>query len=80
MKFALLVPVLNMLFDWIENIGIITMLRSYPDLPGFALYLSSIAGTIKMTLAVVNIALICLFFVMFLVSKVRTYRERKMGE
>jgi len=71
MKFALVLPGLNMLFDWIENIGIIAMLRSYPDLPEFAVYTSSIAGTVKMTLAAANIALICIFFVLFLVKKVR---------
>jgi hypothetical protein len=70
MKYALVFPVINMLSDWIENIGIIAMLRSYPDLPGFAVSVSSIAGTIKMTLAVINIALICVFFVIFLVNKI----------
>ena len=74
MKFALVLPGLNMLFDWTENIGIIAMLHGYPDLPVFAVYTSSIAGTVKMTLAAANIVLICIFFVLFLVNKARSLR------
>ena len=75
MKLLLMIPVLNMLSDWIENAGIIAMLRGYPDLPGFAVYTSSIAGTVKMTLAVVNIALVFLFLVILLVSKFRNTKN-----
>jgi hypothetical protein len=48
-EYILTVPVLAMLFDWIENIGIIVMLNSYPNLPEWAATLASVSGMLKMT-------------------------------
>jgi len=47
-KYLLFVPVLAMVFDWIENIGIITMLHHYPNLPSWAVVTASISGILKM--------------------------------
>jgi len=57
-KYLLLTPVLAMLFDWIENFGIIVMLNSYPNLPTWAVSLASISGVLKFTFMFVSIAII----------------------
>jgi hypothetical protein len=46
-KYTLLLPFFAMLFDWIENIGIITLLNKYPNLPAWAVFEASIGGILK---------------------------------
>ena len=44
----LLIPVIAAASDWIENIGILSMLRSYPTLPPWAVTTASYVGILKM--------------------------------
>lgn len=68
--FLLIVPVLAMIFDWIENIGIINMLRNFPDLPKWAVNMASISGILKMVLIISSVvAIVTLFVVGRLISK-----------
>lgn len=46
-KHLLIIPFLAMLFDWMENLGIIFMLTGYPDIPVQAVTMASISGVLK---------------------------------
>ncbi|MCL1981939.1 MAG: class I SAM-dependent methyltransferase, partial [Clostridiales bacterium] len=70
-KYLLIIPVLAMLYDWMENLGIIILLNTYPNLPAWAVLLASVAGILKLIFIVVSIAVICLLFIAFLVKKQR---------
>ena len=67
-RYIFLVPLLAMIFDWIENIGIIVMLNNYPYLPGWAVILSSISGMFKMVFIVLNIVVIGILLVISVFS------------
>lgn len=68
-KFLLLLPVFTMLFDWIENVGVISMLNSYPNLSGWAVSLASVAGMLKTVFTIGNIVVIGLLFIIFLIKR-----------
>jgi hypothetical protein len=70
-KYLLLLPVLAMLSDWIENIGIIAMLRNYPDLPDWAVYAASVSGILKTCFTVGSIAVIGVLFILIILKFVR---------
>ena len=70
-KYLLLVPVLAMLFDWIENIGIITMLNNYPNLPSWAVLIASVGGILKTSFTAGSTVLIGILFIMFIIQKAR---------
>jgi len=70
-RFLLFIPVLAMLFDWIENIGLITMLSSYPNLLEWAVPVASIFGMLKTIFMVGSIMIIGVLLVMFVYSKIR---------
>ena len=70
-KYLLFVPVLAMLCDWTENIGIAAMLLNYPDLPPWAVSLSSAFGTLKMVFVVASLVAIGVLSVIFLYSRRR---------
>ena len=67
----LILPVLFMVFDWIENIGIIVMLLNFPNLPGWAVLLASTSGILKYISAFGSIMTIGTLFIIFLYSKRR---------
>ncbi len=46
-KNLLIIPFLEMLFNWMENFGIIFMLTGYPDIPVQAVTMASISGVLK---------------------------------
>jgi hypothetical protein len=69
--YLLFVPVLAMLCDFTENIGIAFMLHNYPDLPVWAVSLSSTFGTLKMIFVVASLVVIGVLAVIFLYSKFR---------
>ena len=71
-KYLLLLPILAMFFDWIENIGIITMLISYPDLPEWAVFIGSTFGMLKWISSFGSIIATVILFIVFLTSKRRT--------
>ena len=70
-RYLLFVPVVAMLSDWAENIGILVMLHSYPDLPAWAVFMASMSGVIKAVFISVSISVIVLLFLLFLHAQIR---------
>jgi hypothetical protein len=68
-KCLLFIPLLAMLSDWIENIGIITMLVNFPSLPTWAVFLASVAGIFKTVSTVISIVIIFSLLIAFLIKK-----------
>lgn len=60
------VPLGAWLFDWLENINIVTMLSLYPSKPAIVAQLASLCTTIKWSFGVVGITLVLIGFVMAL--------------
>ncbi|MCL1807250.1 MAG: hypothetical protein FWG31_06075 [Oscillospiraceae bacterium] len=69
--YLLLIPLLAMLCDWIENIGIITMLNNYPNLPEWSVLLASIMGMRKTVFTIGSITIIVGLLIIFVYSKLR---------
>jgi len=69
LKLLLAIPVLAMLFDWTENIGIIAMLRNYPLLPTWAVMMGSIAGMLKTVLTICSWAVMILLLAIIILRK-----------
>ncbi|MCL2620212.1 MAG: hypothetical protein FWD97_04675 [Defluviitaleaceae bacterium] len=65
----LLPPVMFALFDWIENVGIIVMLNNFPDLPVWAVWMSSVAGVIKYVSVPITLGVIAVLFVIFCIRR-----------
>jgi len=76
-KYLLFIPVLAMLCDWTENIGIIVMLTGYPDLPSWAVLLSSLSGTFKFIFMGGSILIICVLLIIFIYSAIRKSNQLK---
>ena len=72
--FLLCIPVLAAVSDWIENIGIISMLRNYPILPVWAVVSASCAGIIKTVCTMGSIAAIGMLLCIFIYRKIRKER------
>ena len=70
-RYLIFIPVLLMLFDWIENIGIIILLNNYPSLPTWAVSLASISGILKHIFTYSSIVAIGVLLSIFLYSKFR---------
>ena len=70
-KYLLFVPVFAMLFDWIENMSIIVLLHSYPNLSAWAVFTASTVGILKMILSMGSIAIIGILIVIFIVKRIR---------
>jgi hypothetical protein len=60
------IPFGALLFDWLENIFIVTMLLLYPSTPTIVAKLASVCTTIKWGFGVVGILLVLIGFVMAL--------------
>ena len=69
LKFLLAAPVLAMLFDWIENIGILTMLQNFPILPAWAVMTASASGIMKTIFTVFSLSIMILLLVITLLRK-----------
>ena len=67
-KYLLLIPVFTMLFDWIENAGIIAMLNSYPNIAVWAVMLASIFGMLKTVFTIVNVVIFIVLFIFFMLK------------
>jgi hypothetical protein len=63
------VPLGAWLFDWLENINIVTMLSLYPSSPTTVAKLASICTTIKWGFGAVGILLVLIGFVMALKNR-----------
>ena len=70
-RVLLFIPVLAMLFDWIENIGIIALLKSYPNLPELAVLTASISGMLKFIFTVGSIGITGTLFILSVCLKFR---------
>ena len=77
--YLLFVPVLAMLFDWMENIGIIAMLNNYPALPNWAVSLACIMGILKTVFTIGSIIIIAGLFILFLYLKFRRHARPVRG-
>jgi len=69
--YLLFVPVLAMLCDWIENVGILAMLINYPVLHNWAVTLASIMGMLKTIFMIGSITIIAGLFITFAYQKLR---------
>jgi hypothetical protein len=70
-EYLLILPVFTMLFDWVENIGIIAMLNNYPELPRWAAPLASISGMLKTVCTAGCVAVIVVLFILLLFAKAK---------
>ena len=70
LKFLLAAPVLAMLFDWSENIGILAMLKNYPLLPMWAVMTASVAGILKTVFTVCSLIIMILLLAVIILKKV----------
>lgn len=67
-KYLTFVPLFAMLFDWIENIGIILMLSNYPNMPMLAIYTASISGILKTLFTLGSISIILVSLTIYFVN------------
>jgi len=79
LKYLLFAPVLAMLLDWIENIGIISMLRGYPILPRLAVSFASTFGMFKMVFIAVNFLIIGVLLIVFVISSRKKHSHTDSG-
>ena len=61
--FFSMVPVLVMFLDYLENIGIVTMIHYYPQQLNSVAMITSIFSSLKWILVIVSVALILIFLV-----------------
>lgn len=69
MKLLIFVPIIAMLFDWCENIGIIFMLKKYPLIPKWAAITASTAGILKMICIVASVLAIVALLLVILIKR-----------
>jgi uncharacterized membrane protein len=68
--FLILLPFLNMLFDWLENMGINRMLTSWPNVSEFLVAYTSYFTVVKSTLSIVSETIVVVLFILFVWRKV----------
>lgn len=67
------VPVLAMICDWIENIGVIILLKNFPNMPLLAVRMSSISGMIKMCGIIGSIAILLMLSIISIKNKIQNH-------
>lgn len=70
-KYTVIIPAGAMLFDWLENAGVIAMLADYPDIPAWAASLASVSGMLKMIFTVGSITAIGVLLAMYVFKIIR---------
>ena len=72
--YLLCAPPFAMIFDWIENIGIIIMLKKYPNLPKWAVFQSSSSSLFKFIFTLTSMAIIVVLLILYLIKirKIKT--------
>jgi len=66
-NYLILVPIFGMVFDWLENIGIIVLINTYPNLSSWAVFLASNAGILKAIFSAgIPVIIIILVIVLFI--------------
>ena len=76
-RFTILIPLFSLLFDWIENLGAIIMLNTYPSIPELVVYIASVSGMLKMTFFLGNFAVIVVLLVAFIFKKAKNKCEKE---
>ena len=69
LKGLLLIPVSAMLFDWIENIGIIAILINFEYINSFAVFTASISGMLKRAFTIASITTIGILLIAFVFKR-----------
>jgi len=69
-KFLITLPLLAMLFDWIENIGNILMLTQYPNISETAVSLASASGILKFLFILGSMGTIIVLLVIYILRKI----------
>lgn len=69
-KLLLTLPLLAMLSDWIENVGIIFILKQYPDIADKAAALASASGILKSLFTQGSIIAIIVLLVILIINKI----------
>ncbi len=64
-----LIPLLAMLFDWLENIGVIVLLKSYPHLSSWQVHIPSISGMLKMCCLASSMIIVIFLFLLNLMTR-----------
>ncbi len=64
-------PVIAGLFDYLENLGILTMLNAYPHLSSTTVALTNSFTIIKSTLSTISFILLLIFIILFFVQRRR---------
>lgn len=75
-RYLLFMPILAMIFDYIENAGVFVMLTNYPNLPKWAVLLGSVSGILKRIFGQGSLIVIGLLFITYLY--LRIFRKRKI--
>ena len=68
-----MVPILVMFLDYLENIGIVTMIHYYPHQLNSVATITSIFTSLKWILVIVSVALILIFLVKKLINRKTTH-------
>ncbi|MGY5861487.1 MAG: hypothetical protein RTU09_03870 [Candidatus Thorarchaeota archaeon] len=69
MEKAIFLPILGMIFDYLENITIATLIASYPNLSPFAVNVASIFTQLKWTCIILAFALLVILAILALSKK-----------
>lgn len=70
-RFLTLLPFFAMLFDWLENVGIISILSKYPNTPVQAVNMASLSGMLKTLFSLSSISVIIVMLMVFIIRKRR---------
>jgi hypothetical protein len=76
-RYIVVVPICAMIFDWIENTGIIIMLSTYPDIPAAAVYVASVSGILKTLFTYSSIIIIFVSLIIYLIKKLLRLKNNK---
>lgn len=71
-----LLPIFAGLFDYLENIGIITMLNSYPDFSSLTSEITNVFTIIKSVLSTITFIFLLILFTIFIVKKIKNQKHK----
>lgn len=71
-----LLPIFAGLFDYLENIGIITMLNSYPDFSSLTSEITNVFTIIKSVLSTITFIFLLILFTIFIVKKIKKQKHK----
>ena len=71
-----LLPIFAGLFDYLENIGIITMLNFYPDFSSLTSEITNVFTIIKSVLSTITFIFLLILFTIFTVKKIKKQKHK----